>query len=229
MRKIKYNLYLIPAGRSSIIDCNVIVIGYKDDFALVDTGNGEFSKQKIETLKQQGFELKNCSQLILTHIHFDHINGVHDFQRPVKMHKDDAEEVEKKNQTAIFGNEVFKDMSIAAGMHFKSFPIEQKLTDGEELSIAGQKWQVLHTPGHTKGSMCLFEEKTRTLISGDTLFANAIGRTDLYSANPEHMKETLERLKTLKIKTLLPGHGQTVEVDTAARVQKIVEYFMNIL
>jgi glyoxylase-like metal-dependent hydrolase (beta-lactamase superfamily II) len=140
------------------------------------------------------------------------------------MHELDAEEVDKQNRTAIFGNEHLSTM--AADRKTPEFKVDHRLTHEELLTIAGEKWQVLHTPGHTKGSMCLWHDKTKTLISGDTLFENSIGRTDFYSSNNDEMKDTLRFLKSLGIKHVLPGHGNTVSQATQAMVDQICDYFI---
>ncbi|MCK4247341.1 MAG: MBL fold metallo-hydrolase, partial [Methanomicrobia archaeon] len=73
--------------------------------------------------------------------------------------------------------------------------------------------EVLHTPGHTDGSICLYDEAKKIMFSGDTFFIDGIGRTDLPSGNEEALKESLERLASLDIEKVYPGHGRVGKCD----------------
>ena len=81
------------------------------------------------------------------------------------------------------------------------------------LALAGEKWQVLRTPGHTSDSICLYNpnfgrpKSQGVLISGDTLFSDGIGRTDLESGSPNQMERSLKSLARFRYRLLLPGHG----------------------
>ena len=89
-------------------------------------------------------------------------------------------------------------------------------SDGETLTLAGLTFEVLHTPGHTPGSVCLlFGEH---LFSGDTLFAGSCGRTDFPGSNPAQMRDSLARLKGLeKNYTVYPGHGEATTLNEEKR------------
>ncbi|MCX8163030.1 MAG: MBL fold metallo-hydrolase [Candidatus Micrarchaeota archaeon] len=121
---------------------------------------------------------------ILTHGHFDHCAGV------------------QKNWTAyISENEDEKLPYMFIPKNTKK--IEQKIFEFGKYVL-----EVIPTPGHTPGSICLFEKNTKILFSGDTLFADGIcGRTDLGGCKLE-MKKSLELLEKLKWKVLCPGHGE---------------------
>ena len=82
---------------------------------------------------------------------------------------------------------------------------ESSIISADKLKIPGIK--VIKTPGHTKGSVCYYLPKEKILFSGDTIFHNGIGRTDLPNSQPEKMAESLEKIKKLNIKTLCPGHN----------------------
>jgi hydroxyacylglutathione hydrolase len=225
MQNLTPTTHLIPEQHGQYFpDCNVYVLGTKEDFILVDTGNGSHTSEKIESLKKGGFDMKNCQYVVGTHFHYDHINGCSEIGKPCKMHEHDANEVNKKNGEAIFGSRTF-EQAASVGLKFHEFQVVDKLVGGEKLRVGGQSYEVLHTPGHTKGSLCLWNDQEKSLFSGDTLFADSIGRTDLFSANDSEMKETLRRLKTLGIGKLMPGHGTPLN-NGAARVKQVVEYFL---
>ena len=130
-------------------------------------------------------EMKVTGALV-THAHFDHVNGLDEFLKDVKgkiyCNKDEAE-------------------------FLKYWASDLKpVTDGDKLSVGDIEITFLHTPGHTPGSQCfLVEDK---LVSGDTLFIQACGRCDLPGGNPEQMYFSLKRLAALDEKTTLyPGHN----------------------
>lgn len=96
------------------------------------------------------------------------------------------------------------------------------LEEGGEVRFGSVRLEVLHTPGHTAGSICLLDREAGRLYSGDTLFAGSFGRVDLEGGSPEAMVASLDRLRGLdKTLTVLPGHGAST---TIAREQRWMEW-----
>ncbi len=124
------------------------------------------------------------SRLILTHAHFDHTGGVGDKWKNVYLHKDDFREAP-----------------------YFQIPKQAKPIDFKTISWGKFELEVIHTPGHTLGSVCLLEKKSRILFSGDTIFADGIGRTDL-GGNEALMEKSLALVRKLGWKTLCSGHGR---------------------
>lgn len=106
-------------------------------------------------------------------------------------HFDHVENLDLFPKAKIYGNK-------------KDFP-DDKIMDIKKFNIP--EFQIIETPGHTKGSTCLFLKEEKILFSGDTLFHNGIGRTDLPESIPEEMKNTLEKLKKINYNILCPGHS----------------------
>jgi len=141
----------------------------------------------LETADREGFKIKGA---LITHTHFDHVNGLEDLLKKtdsmVYIHKNEAEFLK-----GMKGN------------------IEQ-IEGGDKLKIGQVEITFLHTPGHTPGSQCFLVE--RNLISGDTLFINACGRCDLPGGNAEEMYRSLNQLAGLDESTVLyPGHNYADE------------------
>ena len=89
-----------------------------------------------------------------------------------------------------------------------------KRQDGEEIVTGKYKFKILETPGHTAGSISLFEERNGILFSGDTWFGDDIfGRYDLPSGNEKELFKSIKRLKSLKIKILCPGHSDVIKLE----------------
>jgi hydroxyacylglutathione hydrolase len=127
------------------------------------------------------------AMLMLTHAHFDHTGGVDESWKNVYLHKDDFRKAP----------------------YFQIPPLAKPI-DFESMDWGQFKLEVIHTPGHTLGSVCLFERKKGILFSGDTLFADGIGRTDL-GGDEKLMEKSLALIRKLPYKLLCPGHGELAE------------------
>lgn len=171
---------------------------------LVDAGA---APDKVdEVLAEKGLSL---SAIVLTHGHFDHILSV-DLLRekhgaPVLIHEADAEllgDAEKNAFSTFFGRvRTWK-------------PADRTLREGDEIALGSTVLTVLHTPGHTRGSICLLGDGI--LLSGDTLFASGYGRYDLYGGDENALKASLARLASLPADIMVyPGHGGASTLENA--------------
>lgn len=128
--------------------------------------------------------------ILLTHGHFDHVGGV-----KVLAAETDCKVYLCEEDTAM------PHMMTDGPLYYTDF-----YKDGDTVTAAGIPFQVLHTPGHTPGSVCLFAENY--LFSGDTLFAGSCGRTDMPCGSAQQMKQSLARLKKVEGDYIVcPGHG----------------------
>jgi glyoxylase-like metal-dependent hydrolase (beta-lactamase superfamily II) len=131
------------------------------------------------------------------------------------VHTTEAEALEQGDERAVYGMDMFESMcqsqyGIKPGA-FK-FQVDRKLEGGETLDLGDTKWEVLHIPGHSAGSIALYDPEKKVLIPGDTVYADyAIGRFDLHGANGAQLKESLMALAELEVDVLLPGHNPIVE------------------
>ena len=150
--------------------------------------------------------------ILLTHGHFDHIMAATELRRiyqiPVYAH-----EFEKAVLTDSRYN--------LSGSWAKAYTMEadQWVKDNEILELAGFEIQVMHTPGHTPGGCCYYIEEESILISGDTLFAESVGRTDFPGSSGQKMWESLHRLlRELPEDTgVYPGHGEETTIGHEKR------------
>ena len=100
------------------------------------------------------------------------------------------------------------------------------LEDKDKLKVGKVELQVIHTPGHTPGSICLYIPKENVLISGDTLFAGSIGNISFPTSKPKLMWESLKKLSKLTPDTkVLPGHGQSTTIGKEKWLNKAEDYF----
>lgn len=141
--------------------------------------------------------------ILLTHGHIDHILGVQALQKrfgiPVYLHPADTVTLDYNARMA----QRFRLHLPEGG--FEWTPVQ----DGQVLELAGMRFEVIATPGHTPGCVCYLERDEGILLTGDTLFAGAIGRTDFpYSEYDDEIRSILEKLLPLDAETvILPGHG----------------------
>ncbi len=141
--------------------------------------------------------------ILLTHGHFDHVMGidgwVQAYDIPVYLHEEEQEVLEQPqlNLSTAFGKQYAYQQTV-------------QLKDGEILSVAGFQFQVIHTPGHTKGSCCYYEKQEEVLISGDTLFCRSVGRSDFPTGNGRVLAESIrQKLFCLPDQVMVyPGHDR---------------------
>ncbi|MBI4584922.1 MAG: MBL fold metallo-hydrolase [Planctomycetes bacterium] len=197
------------------LQCNAYILGCPRtrEGVIIDPGdNPEFLAERVRALDL------DIKALIHTHTHFDHVGASRGLSErlgaPILIHPDDHELYRLlPKQLELFG--------FAPGEEPK--PVDRFLEDGEVLNFgAGWSLKVIHTPGHTLGSVCL--ELGERLFSGDTLFRGSVGRTDLGGTSLEGLVQSIKkRLYPLDEDTLvLPGHGP----DTQLGVEKRTNPFL---
>ena len=147
--------------------------------------------------------------ILLTHGHFDHIQGVkrlvESYKIPIYIHKKD--EIMLRDSKINGGYMCNKEVTIDLPLIY--------VEDKEVLKLIEDDIQVLHTPFHTKGSVCYYFINNNLLFTGDTLFKNSVGRDDLPNADPQMFKSSISKIKALpKDCKIYPGHGNnTVLID----------------
>lgn len=158
----------------------------------------------VSHIKREGLKVE---AILLTHGHFDHIMGIDEMRKefPVPVY---AHESEKETLT---------DPSLNLSAHYSegyTFRDAVCLKDGQVLEVAGFSFKVLHTPGHTPGGVCYYEEKEKVLFSGDTLFQNSVGRTDFpNSSTSDLVRSVREKLMCLPDDVhVYPGHMGETEI-----------------
>lgn len=165
--------------------------------------------------------------LINTHCHYDHIGADLDVAKrtgaKICAHKDDAFAMEKGDADRILfdlfgGGGIMVDVKFAGG--------EVIDLGNLDLPIANSL-SIIHTPGHTPGGICIYELKSKSLFSGDTIFSDGIGRTDLSGGDLADLKRSIEKILELKrklgIEKLYPGHGPIGSGEDIERIYE--EYF----
>ncbi len=159
--------------------------------------------------------------VLLTHGHFDHITAAEDLRRETGCRVYVAEDEEK----LLLDPE--KNLSCKMGRQRVSLSADEEVKDGQILELLGWKWRVIATPGHTAGSVCYYLEEEDVLISGDTLFAESLGRTDLPTGSSGQIVASIcEKLFELPDDTIVyPGHGDPTTIGHEKQYNPVVPYW----
>lgn len=194
-----------------------------NNYLVIDNDSNEAvlidcSERKRELIDEIKTNNINVKYILLTHGHFDHVLGVNDLQKelnaPAYLNKDD-----------ISQTECTSDIMETFGIRGAVNPtVEHFLKDGDEFSIGNTKIKAIATPGHTEGGMCyLIDGK---LFSGDTLFKECVGRTDLTGGNFEKIRSSvLDTLFKLDDDTIVyPGHGSSTTIGYEKQHNEILNY-----
>jgi glyoxylase-like metal-dependent hydrolase (beta-lactamase superfamily II) len=195
------NCYVIRSGKES------------RDCLIIDTGLD--TEPLIEFLKKENL---NPLFLILTHGHADHIAGATELRENFKnikvcIHKADSKML----------GDTYSNCSRSAGVEITAAPADIIFDKETEFDFDGIKFQIIHTPGHSPGGICLYNRENNILFSGDSLFAGSIGRTDFPNYDAEKRQEQLiEGIKTklliLPEETIVaPGHGGRTSIGREKR------------
>ena len=157
-----------------------------------------------------------ANHILLTHCHFDHTMGVPALQSA------GAKVWCGEKEKPLFGK---ADLYDFAGAPYVPFEVEGVFADGSEAYLCGLKITVLHTPGHTAGSVCYLveDEGQQALFTGDTLFCGSIGRTDFATGDIGEMRASLRRLKNLEgDMPVYAGH----EEDTTLEAERAHNFYL---
>jgi hydroxyacylglutathione hydrolase len=193
---------VIPVGP---LQCNCSILGDETSREAIVVDPGDDIARIMALLAKHNLTVK---QIVITHAHIDHIAGAHRLKQltgaPVLYNQNDLPLV--------------KMMDVQAGWLGMPTPTvhapDDTLDDGKIITVTGLTGSILHTPGHTEGSVCLYIPDQTLLLAGDTLFAGSVGRTDLPGGDTRKLLASIhDRLLTLPDEiTVIPGHGPSTTI-----------------
>ena len=193
---------ILPVG---MLACNCSIFGDEATREALVVDPGDEIDEILEVLARHGLRVKS---IVITHAHIDHIGGAARLKQvtgaPVYMNGNDAAlQRMLDDQAAWLGMEPVEPVGI-----------DTPARDGDRLLVGATEFHVLHTPGHTQGSISLWIPEQGKLVAGDTLFRDSIGRTDLPGGDSRQILRSIhDKLLPLPEETVvIPGHGENTTI-----------------
>jgi hydroxyacylglutathione hydrolase len=193
---------ILPVGP---LQCNCSVIGDETTHEAMVIDPGDEIEDILALIRKHNLQVK---QIVITHAHIDHVGGAMKLRAatgaPILLNQNDYE--------------LLKMLDVQAAWIGVASPgevvIDRSVSTGETVTAGSLTAEILHTPGHTEGSICLYFPAQQKLIAGDTLFAGSIGRTDLPGGSHKKILSSIhETLLALPDETVvIPGHGELTTI-----------------
>jgi glyoxylase-like metal-dependent hydrolase (beta-lactamase superfamily II) len=193
---------ILPVGP---LQCNCSVIGDEASREAIVIDPGDDIQDVLALVRKHQLQVK---QIVITHAHIDHVGGAMKLRAatgaPILLNQNDYALLKMLDVQAAW-------IGVATPERVE---IDQNLAHADTVKAGSLSAQVLHTPGHTEGSVCLYFPAEKKLIAGDTLFAGSIGRTDLPGGSYEKILHSLhQRVLALPDETVvIPGHGPVTTI-----------------
>ena len=193
---------ILPVGP---LQCNCSVIGDEASREAIVIDPGDDIEDVLALVRKHQLQVK---QIVVTHAHIDHVGGAMKLRAatggPILLNQNDYALLKMLDVQAAW-------IGVATPERVET---DQNLADADTVKAGSLAAQVLHTPGHTEGSVCLYFPAEKKLIAGDTLFAGSIGRTDLPGGSYEKILHSLhQRVLALPDETVvIPGHGPVTTI-----------------
>lgn len=203
-------IYLVHLSH---MDTNCYIVADEKTNEAVVIDPGEYTQKLVDKIEKENLQIK---YILLTHGHFDHILGVHDLKEKtgarVLIHIEDAECLEDENKSLMGMIERGIQVPVKSDMVFD---------EGDKITFGNVSLEVMHTPGHTKGSVCFVNEEERAIFSGDTIFYQTYGRTDFPGGSDDEMLKSLYRIYSLRGDySLYPGHGIMTTIEKERKTNR---------
>ena len=199
-------------------NCNTYLIQGEKNL-LIDPGHFHLFDYVRIGLADLGLTIEQIDLVIVTHGHPDHLEAAAILKKPTLLAISGAEAAFINEWTAQYGGNTRYD-----------FQADFFLQEGD-LNVRNRFFRVLETPGHSPGSICLYWPEEKALFTGDVIFDQGIGRTDLPGGDGPLLKESIRKLAALDVEYLLSGHGEVIKGSRAVRdnFKRIEDYWFKYL
>ncbi|HPT19270.1 MAG TPA: MBL fold metallo-hydrolase [Methanothrix sp.] len=162
--------------------------------------------------------------IVLTHCHHDHSGAA-----PALQEATGAKILLSDREKGAVGDDL-ASVAYLFGQQAAEYRVDETLREGMVLDTGEWKLKVMETPGHSLGSLCLYEENAKVLFSGDTVFPDGnIGRTDMYGGSTPDLVSSIQRLTALDVMTMYPGHMETTSRDVNRQIQMSLRFAKSVL
>jgi len=199
------NVYLILDEKPILVDAGMIAAPtLRNIKKLIDP-------QKIE-------------MIVLTHCHHDHSGAAPELKAATG-----ARLLLSEKEVGAVGDDL-ASVAYLFGQQAPQYEVDQTLKEGMVLDIGEWKLEVMETPGHSQGSLCLYEPRAKVLFSGDTVFPDGnIGRTDMYGGSTPDLVASIERLTALDVEIMYPGHMEITGRDVKRQIEMSLRFAKSVL
>jgi len=161
--------------------------------------------------------------IVLTHCHHDPAGAA-----PALKEATGARLMLSEKEVGCIGDEL-ASVAYLFGQQAPEYRVDETLKEGMVLDTGEWKLEVLETPGHSQGSICLYERKQKVLFSGDTVFPDGnIGRTDMFGGSTEDLVRSIQRLTELDVEIMYPGHMDITSRDVNRQIQMSLRFAKSI-
>ena len=207
--RLNSDLYAFPWRSMTENNCNSYLIDGTFR-VLIDPGHQHLFGEVQASMRSMNIQLEDIDLVVGSHAHPDHIEAFQSFSSLSTM--------------ITMGELEYRYLQEKAA-HFLGFDLNPDFLLSEGTLQAGTTdLEVIGTPGHSPGSICIYWPKHKALFAGDVVFEQGVGRTDLPGGSGEQLKESIQRLSSLEIELLLPGHGNIIQgQEEVARNFAVVE------
>jgi hydroxyacylglutathione hydrolase len=226
-------VYLVGSGNLGFdltdpYDCHIYALDGGDEIALIDTGSGMATQVVLDNVTRDGLDATRIRHLVLTHGHADHVGGASGLRRllddpAVYISSAVADPLRRGD-----ASQLSVDVAKSAGRYPRDYPLEPcevdvELRDGAAITVGELQLEVLATPGHSSGDVCLLlsQNGERVLFSGDLIFyGGTVLLQNMWDACLEDLIRSLRRLRAVGANALLPGHLTVTLSDGQRHIER---------
>jgi glyoxylase-like metal-dependent hydrolase (beta-lactamase superfamily II) len=217
-------IHRIDEASNNMAHANVYLVINGKELLVVDTGTSGNAKKIVEYVQKIGHQPSEVSTIVLTHYHMDHMGSAKDLKdltnAKVAAHVEDADFVAGKKPFPKPKNLLFR----AVSSFIKPTPVDVDiaLRDGDKIGSL----TVIATPGHSPGSIALFDEQRKALFVGDTLRfdgSKVTGAPKHFTWNADKEEESIKKISMLEFDIMLPGHGEILKTNASKTVKEFLD------
>ncbi len=221
--EIVQGIHRVDEASNGLAHSNVYLVKDGNQLTVVDTGIGGNAKKTVQYIEKLGFKPEDVAFIVLTHYHADHIGSAKDLKdlllnAKVVVHQAESPYVSGKEKYPKPKNMLMR--AVSSFVKPTPVPVDIAVKEGDKVGNLA----VIHTPGHTPGSICLLDEQRKALFSGDALRTDngkVVEPPQNFNVDKVQARKSIGKIATLNFEVLLPGHGTPITNGAAKETKKL--------